>query len=1102
MEQASNVFNKGLQLDTHPMVQGNDTLTDCLNGTLITMAGNEAILQNDMGNRRVNNAFLPPGYEPVGMKEYGGVIYIAAYNPITNKSQIGSFPSPQKKIDSIDNKELGGTFDFNKFFDDSNIEINNDIRYLKNDSFLIPITGDTSLHSGDKFAIWSFGLSSLKDKLTNYENTNENGTKVYSPKNRKYTLQIGILNSQNEFVDITKTLSRWKGNQLQNYNDSKSDLFKFNDGYFISDGFENTLDGTIEDTKLIKRRQQMAANTYSYKLVGPMYLKVNLNHIENFNYDIYGEYNRVKKTATLTIEGYITYNCPDGLLKTKNGSSEQYEDFEQGDPTNFNAFMLYNETEKDSSPKYGNTVYDSNSNTYSTKITRTYKNIRPNVENTDLYNYTILVPAIAYKEQNVSCEEQDVYLKGLSVNGQIDLSLFGSGIIDVSEWRFFNDLKEKEEKTYFTTRFNAYPKYNQKFDNLKLIFTNLTDGTDVVEYPEDKSLPLYNGRNTIIIEWNGKFKKNTTYKVSVQYDIIDKSTNEVLETKTINDDVIGDNWKRWFLTTELFNDLYNEVFDFCHPGKEVENKVKEKLQIQLAVDGTIRETKGIRTDLDGNLFTTNNQDLIRYSSETKQTILLTVNDTHSSIESYENYPDYITAKDNIKFRLLKSIKYSIDNGELLDKDSINIDVETKEGTRLTDDDVRREEYENKYLNIQEIKSADPDVIAMWITNNDFYCGKPELSVTNVKNVFSKLSNIIPDSMPRGGYYAGILPNFDSEGGSDDGHFLEVVTRQEKDWLDYLPSNDSHPDTWYRIAQEDENGPVEFDLRIFKAKIFQHFTEQAFYGQMFTYYFPSRQIQYSNNGYTKGNKNARVWWKKLDGTWALFEFLLHKNHEGNNITKEEFIEFIKNKFGDPVYCMYNNYNGATGLFAADNNYIHNLEYSFTLQIYLQFELDGEYSEFINTEDYGNLEFRATIPTTFTKKCSDISIKSNSNYQDTVNTFNPSNISNIYLDIDKNSEVIDFSNTDFAGNKLDINKIYYIYDDGKLYDVDNPKVKVDFNQQVNGKNVLLYNNNTTEHPIYYQIDVSGSGEDNHSLTRLMYKDAFTIVKPLNDYAFTNY
>jgi len=49
-----------------------------------------------MGNRRVDHAFLPAGYEPVGIKEYGGVIYVASYNPITNRSQIGSFPSPER----------------------------------------------------------------------------------------------------------------------------------------------------------------------------------------------------------------------------------------------------------------------------------------------------------------------------------------------------------------------------------------------------------------------------------------------------------------------------------------------------------------------------------------------------------------------------------------------------------------------------------------------------------------------------------------------------------------------------------------------------------------------------------------------------------------------------------------------------------------------------------------------------------------------------------------------------------------------------------------------------------------------------------------------
>ena len=42
-------------------------------------------------NGRVETAYLPSGYVPVGIKEYGGIIYVASYNPLTNKGQIGSF---------------------------------------------------------------------------------------------------------------------------------------------------------------------------------------------------------------------------------------------------------------------------------------------------------------------------------------------------------------------------------------------------------------------------------------------------------------------------------------------------------------------------------------------------------------------------------------------------------------------------------------------------------------------------------------------------------------------------------------------------------------------------------------------------------------------------------------------------------------------------------------------------------------------------------------------------------------------------------------------------------------------------------------------------
>ena len=86
MEQTVNSFQKGMQMDTSPMMQGTDSYTNALNATIITMNGEEVILQNDMGNRRVDNAYLPAGYIPVGMKEYGGIIYVASYNPINGRS--------------------------------------------------------------------------------------------------------------------------------------------------------------------------------------------------------------------------------------------------------------------------------------------------------------------------------------------------------------------------------------------------------------------------------------------------------------------------------------------------------------------------------------------------------------------------------------------------------------------------------------------------------------------------------------------------------------------------------------------------------------------------------------------------------------------------------------------------------------------------------------------------------------------------------------------------------------------------------------------------------------------------------------------------------
>lgn len=144
IKKASNKWTKGLVMDFSPENTGNEVLTHALNATFLTFNGNELSLQNDMGNARVETAFLPEGYIPVGTCEYGGIIYIVSYNPLEDKSQIGCFPSPERNISS---DELGVPTQIiqnNDFVDDDG-NIKNVSKYvlLKNDK----------LNPGDKFII-------------------------------------------------------------------------------------------------------------------------------------------------------------------------------------------------------------------------------------------------------------------------------------------------------------------------------------------------------------------------------------------------------------------------------------------------------------------------------------------------------------------------------------------------------------------------------------------------------------------------------------------------------------------------------------------------------------------------------------------------------------------------------------------------------------------------------------------------------------------------------------------------------------------------------------------------------------------------------------
>lgn len=178
-QQADNSFNEGLNLDINPIAVSNNTLTNCLNGTMITYNGNEHILQNDMGNGRVHTAKLPAGYVPLGIKEHGGIIYVASKNPITGKCQIGSFPSPQQQyvIDSDNNATRINIRNFTKDGEIITTSYNTllwkDIR--PNDQFSIDVT----LPCSEDGINYSLGVKGKNEGITKLDKKYEEGKPYY-----------------------------------------------------------------------------------------------------------------------------------------------------------------------------------------------------------------------------------------------------------------------------------------------------------------------------------------------------------------------------------------------------------------------------------------------------------------------------------------------------------------------------------------------------------------------------------------------------------------------------------------------------------------------------------------------------------------------------------------------------------------------------------------------------------------------------------------------------------------------------------------------------------------------------------------------------------
>lgn len=1081
MEQATNQFTKGLQMDTNPMVQGNDTLTDCLNGTIITMNGNEPILQNDMGNRRVDRAFLPAGYEPVGIKEYGGIIYIAAYNPITNKSQIGSFPSPEKRINSSNENQ-------------KSIDISFGNEDIQSDTLMFPLTENNLLHAGDKFVVYGYLPDSIKENLTNYNNIT--GDKITSPKNKCYTLSLGILNSQNEFVDITKTLVRWEILDDQSIIDptiidtrNLSDEIKFNTGYFIPEMYKPTEieKESINDLEVIKERLAMPANTYSYKLVGPLYLKAKLNHIEEFDYNLYGEIkivqreNEQQQDLILYIEALMTYNCPDWLNSESAKGNSKYHTLEEYSPslgTSEGWFIL----EHNNQPYSGTILsgqkprYDENLNTYSIKLTKQFriKNFSGNIFTGKLKVKTNSVYNAFWKPL-----EQDIY---------IDVSKLGSGSVELKGWRFTSSLENQISTLVYN--FEAYPRYGEIYNDVELKFTDALDRTESTTYGR-----LNNGKTTLSIDWNKlSLQRRRLYQVDIK----------VTSNKSLNK-----TFTRWFLTTELMNSCFsasNDDFinDYGNPiGNEV-SILEDKLTVKVSPDLIIEDNSIVNYDKNniegikkspGEFNVALNHKYI-FNIDLKQNL---------NIINENLYPDYI--------------QVNLTNNPDINITELNFD---SENTSIRNSCLSMGEkafgQTTKFIEIQNPISITGNNLSGVIKFSDkFLSNSVSPTYLNIKNPFSYVKTHFIETigserpvfrgqaflLPK---FGGISISYKTKTGPDDRHYL--LGYFNTDPYGMVASEENRTE----ISKEKNDGEITFsylksasDMEDYLNSVFSdpqnifilHFRYND--NRQYSVYYKDNKDDDQQSRDDSNYMKARVWWRTAQGGWGLCYTLFNKPQQPSQF-KNDFKEYIKNLFGGRydtlVYCIKDQMScSEAGVYVPDSeNYTYNNKYSIDKNLNIvnsvEYKLGNNNPEV--TINALKIKFHPDINDNngVAEKSFDIpfSFKSNDNFQDKADSL----VNNIQLE---NIDIENCKSVDINGNKLNPQNIYNYFSSAGGYLVRQDMNLTVTNQFGNGKyNTLLIKNPKPGTPLF-RYDFTFTPDSDHSRTYIDYSGFNVISSPYN-------
>lgn len=551
--QAVNTFNQGLVMDINPLVMPNDTLCNALNATIITRNGNENVLQNDMGNGRVETAYLPDGYVPIGTTEFGGIIYIVSYNPLIDKCQIGCFPSPERNITTEEVSDRKISVSDSQFR--TNGKIVNQILKVK---LLNLQDSSIKLNPGDKYSIYSTnnGISENSKCISDVGNIQH----IVDTDPRNVTIHVVSIGDDGKIVYLDDSLV-WTNDNGNPQN------------YYIRELKSTSGNDILKDLDSYRTLVSSAYNVFQSKVSGELALLFELKLIDTFSAtwdasvsDNSGaDSNKYDKIATIWFN--INYTSdhkninPKYTLLTKS----QIQGSLQA-PDNISM----------TSSDLGRSVYcelpeltDRKNDGTDTSIKISVGDFKYNSNSLDdcIWNYE-LTPAMSFG-----------YMDYLSRSGSINFLEIGSGNIIIDEWRYFIN----DNNFNLNWGLSAYPEKNKKIKQVVMTFipfdSVLDDEFNLIESTGEQYGDLYPqyivsgkdsfsgyfqeqinfGPTTKII--NGILSRDYLYLVDICIYYGDNSNNEFRH-----------NYK-WLYTTGQYNQQY------------IDNK--EKLFDTLTLDGVI-----------------------------------------------------------------------------------------------------------------------------------------------------------------------------------------------------------------------------------------------------------------------------------------------------------------------------------------------------------------------------------------------------------------------------------------------------------------------------------------------------------------------------------